>query len=169
MGNFRFTFYRINLKILSLSIIRDNGIKWWCMLKTLTTHLGVSFVNEVEKDRSWGASRHVSIKLCVRKWKILIKFSPRLSHTHTCLNAFKTNMNLNMHANFSFRYLFCICFCLFNQFDLKRCVSFTYNFSSRKLNQFKLCVCLPHTNVRWLTRSHTAIVLVLHFALVGYR
>lgn len=36
-----------------------------------------------------GESRHVSIKLCVRKWKILIKFSPRRvcearAHTFEC-------------------------------------------------------------------------------------
>lgn len=111
--------YRINLKILSLSIIRDNRIKWWCMLKTLTAHRSFFRMERSE-------SRHVSIKLCVRKWKILIKFSPRHQRAHT-FECFQNQYEFEYACEFFIPVfvLFCICFCLlFQPIRLKRCVPF---------------------------------------------
>ena len=94
----------------------------------------------------------VSIKLCVRKWKILIKFSSVFGCVCFVFFLFRslkfgrcvqTNMNLNMHF-FPSRFRFC-------KFSY---VCDSYNFS-RKLNQFKLCVCLCIS--RSLAHTHFAV------------
>lgn len=128
--NFRFTFYRIEFgkfyRFQSFETIGSNDER-----------------PKIPPETSNEKSRHVSIKLCARKWKILIKFS-----------SFRSARFTNTSNQYEFEYApdFSSSALLFHTHThtlttlfhiygaLSHRVCDSYNFC-RKLNQFKLCVC----------------------------
>lgn len=140
------------LKILSFSII-DSNEKVENVKKNIYQTTNLMF--GCEKNLS---NRHVSIKLCERKRKILIKFSIHFACASIDSLQFSqpfqySNLNMHCYAAIYTHIRYSLIFLWF--------FSIQNNFSTEKLNQFKLCVRIKHIKYNTYSLQSTYLCIWL--------